>query len=167
MRRLPYARVKSLVKPAYRVAAHHNGSDPGCLWETPTLLVGIRRVARFVAATWARLYKELRLRGTGDMTRSIVFGRRDSMKLPKLLAGLAIAGMALAACGTSNSTGTANKGTIKIGVDFPESGAETSNGIPSLNGVKFAVQQLGSVDGFTLEVFNLDDAVNGVHDPKN
>lgn len=88
------------------------------------------------------------------------------MKMPKLLAGIAVAGLALAACGTSNSGGTANKGVIKIGVDFPESGAETSNGIPSLNGVKFAVQQLGSVDGFTLQVFNLDDAVNGVHDPQ-
>jgi branched-chain amino acid transport system substrate-binding protein len=88
------------------------------------------------------------------------------MKLPKLLAGLAVASVALAACGTSNSGGSASKGVIKIGVDFPESGAETSNGIPSLNGVKFAVQQLGSVDGFTLQVFNLDDAVNGVHDPQ-
>ena len=87
------------------------------------------------------------------------------MRLSKLLAGLAVASVALAACGTSNA-GTANKGTIKIGVDFPESGAETSNGIPSLNGVKFAVKQLASVDGFTLEVFNLDDAVNGVHDPQ-
>jgi len=88
------------------------------------------------------------------------------MKLPKLLAGLAVASMALAACGTSNTGNNASKGTIKIGVDFPESGAETSNGIPSLNGVKFAVQQLGSVDGFSLQVFNLDDAVNGVHDPQ-
>jgi len=89
------------------------------------------------------------------------------MRLPKLLAGLAVASVALAACGTGNNAGgSANKGTIKIGVDLPESGAETSNGIPTLNGVKFAVSQLKSVDGFTLEVFNLDDAVNGVHDPQ-
>jgi branched-chain amino acid transport system substrate-binding protein len=88
------------------------------------------------------------------------------MKLPKLLAGLAVASLALAACGTSNSTSSTNKGVIKIGVDFPESGAETSNGIPSLNGVKFAVKQLGSVDGFSLEVSNLDDAVGGVHNPQ-
>lgn len=87
------------------------------------------------------------------------------MRLPKLLAGLAVVSLALAACGTS-TTGTSVKGTIKIGVDLPESGAETSNGIPTLNGVKFAVSQLKSVDGFTLEVFNLDDAVNGVHDPQ-
>src|SRR5437870_8180442 len=87
------------------------------------------------------------------------------MRLSKLLAGLAVASLALAACGTSGG-GTANKGTIKIGVDLPESGAETSNGIPTLNGVKFAVDQVKSVDGFTLQYFNLDDAVNGVHDPQ-
>src|SRR5437899_1987401 len=81
------------------------------------------------------------------------------MKWPKLLAGLAVA-----ACGGS-STGSAVKGTIKIGVDFPEPGAETSNGVPALNGVRFAVTKTGSVDGFTLEVKNLDDAVAGVHDP--
>jgi branched-chain amino acid transport system substrate-binding protein len=87
------------------------------------------------------------------------------MKPPKLLAGLAVASMALAACGTSSTSTNANKGTIKIGVDFPESGAETSNGVPALNGVKFAVSQVKSTDGYTLEVFNLDDAVGGVHDP--
>jgi branched-chain amino acid transport system substrate-binding protein len=87
------------------------------------------------------------------------------MKWPKLLAGLAVASVVLAACGNS-STGNAVKGTIKLAVDLPESGAETSNGIPTLNGVKFAVSQLKSVDGFTLDVFNLDDAVNGVHDPQ-
>ena len=88
------------------------------------------------------------------------------MRLPKLLAGLALASVVLAACGTTNNAGNTNKGTIKIAVDLPESGAETSNGIPTLNGVKFAVSQVKSVDGFTLEVFNLDDAVNGVHDPQ-
>lgn len=88
------------------------------------------------------------------------------MRLPKLLAALAVASVALAACGGGGGGGNANKGTIKIGVDLPESGAETSNGIPTLNGVKFAVDQTKSVDGFTLQVFNLDDAVNGVHDPQ-
>jgi len=87
------------------------------------------------------------------------------MRLPKLLAGLAVAGVALAACGTT-TTGTQNKGTIKIGVDLPESGAEASNGIPTLNGVKYAVQTAGSVEGYTIKVENLDDAVNGVHDPQ-
>ena len=70
----------------------------------------------------------------------------------------------LAACGSSSTAG--NKGTIKIGVDLPESGNETSNGIPTLNGVKFAVQEAGSIKGFTLAVENKDDAVNGAHDPQ-
>jgi branched-chain amino acid transport system substrate-binding protein len=87
------------------------------------------------------------------------------MKLSKLLAVLAVASVALAACGTSTG-GTGNKGTIKLGVDLPESGAEASDGIPTLNGVKYAVQTAGTVEGFTIEVSNLDDAVNGVHDPQ-
>jgi len=87
------------------------------------------------------------------------------MRLSKLLAGLAVASVALAACGTSGG-GTANKGTIKIGVDLPESGAEASDGIPTLNGVKYAVQTQTTVEGFTIKVSNLDDAVSGVHDPQ-
>ncbi len=87
------------------------------------------------------------------------------MRLPKLLAGLALASVVLAACGTGGG-GTTSKGTIKIGVELPESGAEASNGIPTLNGVKYAVQEAKTVEGFTLAVFNLDDAVNGVHDPQ-
>src|SRR5438309_334212 len=82
--------------------------------------------------------------------------------------GVAIAAIGLvgglAACGSSSTAG--NKGTIKIGVDLPESGNETSNGIPTLNGVKFAVQEAGSIKGFTLAVENKDDAVNGAHDPQ-
>jgi branched-chain amino acid transport system substrate-binding protein len=88
------------------------------------------------------------------------------MRLPKLLAGVALASVVLAACGTGGGGGTSNKGTIKIGVELPESGAEASNGIPTLNGVKYAVQTAGTVEGFKLEVYNLDDAVNGVHDPQ-
>jgi branched-chain amino acid transport system substrate-binding protein len=87
----------------------------------------------------------------------------------KPLAVAVAAALAAAACGGgSSSTGgtTTNKGTILIGVDLPESGGELSNGIPTLNGVKFAVQQIGSVKGFKLDVSNFDDAVNGVHDPQ-
>ena len=40
------------------------------------------------------------------------------MRLPKLLAGLAVASVALAACGTSGGTGQTIKGTIKIGIDL-------------------------------------------------
>jgi branched-chain amino acid transport system substrate-binding protein len=80
------------------------------------------------------------------------------------LALTAIGLVGIAACGSSSSGGAANKGTIKIGVELPESGKEASNGLPTLNGVKFAVQKVGSIKGFTLAVENKDDAVNGSHD---
>ena len=95
------------------------------------------------------------------------------MRLPKLLAGLAVASVALAACGTgSGGTGQSIKGTIKIGIDLPVSGADASDGQPTQNGAKLAIKLAGKVCGasshtdacFTLQSFPLDDAVNGVHD---
>ena len=95
------------------------------------------------------------------------------MKLPKLLAGLAVASMALAACGTTNTgTGQSIKGTIKIGIDLPVSGSDASDGQPTQNGAKLAIKLAGKVCGasshtdacFTLQSDPLDDAVNGVHD---
>jgi branched-chain amino acid transport system substrate-binding protein len=68
--------------------------------------------------------------------------------------------------GGGGGGGGQNKGTIAIGVDLPESGSEASNGVPTLNGVKFAVAQQKSIKGFNLTVVNFDDAVNGVHDPQ-
>jgi len=61
------------------------------------------------------------------------------MRLPKLLAGLAVASMALAACGTSSTGGQSIKGTIKIGIDLPVSGSDASDGQPTQNGAKLAV----------------------------
>jgi branched-chain amino acid transport system substrate-binding protein len=86
-----------------------------------------------------------------------------------LAVAVAAAFAAFACGGTSSSTtsgSTANKGTIAIGVDLPQSGGESSNGVPTLNGVKYAVQQIKSVKGFKLDTVNFDDAVNGVHDPQ-
>jgi branched-chain amino acid transport system substrate-binding protein len=79
---------------------------------------------------------------------------------------VAASALAIIACGGSNAPAPGSKGTIVIGVDLPESGNEASNGIPTLNGVKFAVQQQGDLKGFKIEVLNFDDAVNGVHDPQ-
>src|SRR5689334_19405101 len=79
-----------------------------------------------------------------------------------------VAALCAFACGTnggSSGGGNANKGTIKIGVDLPESGSEASDGVPTLHGIQFAVDQAGSVDGFKLEVDNHDDAPAGQHDP--
>jgi branched-chain amino acid transport system substrate-binding protein len=86
------------------------------------------------------------------------------MKLRHAMAFGAVGLVGLSACGSS-STGSANKGTISIGVELPESGKEASNGLPTLNGVKYAVQKVGTIKGFTLAVVNKDDAVNGSHDP--
>jgi branched-chain amino acid transport system substrate-binding protein len=94
------------------------------------------------------------------------------MRLPKLLAGLAVASVALAACGTSSTGGQSIKGTIKIGIDLPVSGSDASDGQPTQNGAKLAIKLAGKVCGasshtdacFTLASFPLDDAVNGVHD---
>jgi branched-chain amino acid transport system substrate-binding protein len=88
------------------------------------------------------------------------------MNKPKVLAAIGLAGLVLAACGNSSTGGTTNKGTIKIAVDLPMSGSEASNGVPTLAGAKFAIDQTKSVDGFTLQITNTDDAVNGVHDPQ-
>jgi len=94
------------------------------------------------------------------------------MRLPKLLAVLAVASVGLATCGSSTSSGTSIKGTIKAGIDLPVSGADASDGQPTQNGAKLAVKLAGKVCGasshtdacFTLASFPLDDAVNGVHD---
>ena len=79
----------------------------------------------------------------------------------------AVAALAIVAVscggGTSSGTGT-SKGTISIGVDLPESGAAASSGLPTLNGVKFAVQKAGAaVSGYSLTVENRDDAVGGAY----
>lgn len=80
-------------------------------------------------------------------------------------------GSATAAATTAANTTTttaAGSGTVKIGVDLPMSGSEAANGVPTLNGIKLAVDQAnkkGGVAGFKIEVVSLDDAVNGLHDP--
>ena len=74
-----------------------------------------------------------------------------------------------AACSSSTSTTSPSGGNvIKVGVDFPLSGADASDGIPSKNGVLLAVSdanKLHLIPGFTIQADVLDDAVNGVHDP--
>lgn len=73
-----------------------------------------------------------------------------------------------AACstgGTGGGGGT-DKGEIIIASDLPVSGADASDGIPTQNGVQFAVEQTGSIKGFKLTFKAFDDAVNGTHDPQ-
>ena len=83
---------------------------------------------------------------------------------PGRVAAVAAFALVAVACGGggSGSSSGSNKGTIAIGVDLPESGAAASSGLPTLNGVKFAIQKAGgSIDGWTLAVENRDDAVSG------
>jgi len=91
-----------------------------------------------------------------------------------MLASVAFgAAFAIAITGCSRSSSTSSSGpsggaTIKIGVDFPLSGADATDGQPAANGVRLAVadaNRANAVPGFTLEANVLDDAVNGVHDP--
>jgi branched-chain amino acid transport system substrate-binding protein len=66
--------------------------------------------------------------------------------------------------GAANAAG----GTIKIGIDFPLSGADAADGGPAANGVILAVEQAnkrGVPGGYTFETSELDDAVQGKHDP--
>jgi branched-chain amino acid transport system substrate-binding protein len=64
-------------------------------------------------------------------------------------------------------------GVIKIGVDLPTSGADASDGVPARNGAELAIEQANAAGGVTiggtaykLEMYALDDAVNGVHNPE-
>src|SRR5690242_20086347 len=84
----------------------------------------------------------------------------------RFLAIAAGAAFAVFACGGSPSTGSSggNKGTFKIGVDLPESGAAASAGLPTLHGVELAVKQVndnGGIEGYKVAVDNHDDAVSG------
>ena len=63
------------------------------------------------------------------------------------------------------SGGSAPQKAIKIGVDLPLSGAEGRAGTPALNGIQFFFHQHPTLDGFTVQVTALDDAVGGVRDP--
>jgi branched-chain amino acid transport system substrate-binding protein len=62
------------------------------------------------------------------------------------------------ACGAGGTGGT--KGTIKIGSDLPTC---TVGGKATENGAKFAVQQKGSIEGFTIQFQGFDDCRQGAY----
>jgi branched-chain amino acid transport system substrate-binding protein len=76
---------------------------------------------------------------------------------------------AAATPGTAGAGAASSGGTVKIGIDLPVSGADASIGLPTQNGAVLAVEeanQHGFAGGkFKLEVSELDDAVQGKHDP--
>ena len=71
--------------------------------------------------------------------------------------------------GTSSTVADASAGNaIKIGIDMPVSGADASTGIPTRNGAVQAIEEAnakGLPGGFKLVGYDLDDAVQGAHDP--
>jgi branched-chain amino acid transport system substrate-binding protein len=92
------------------------------------------------------------------------------------LAGVLVAGCAPSSTSSQSSSGAsapagadANAGgTIKIGIDLPVSGADASTGIPTRNGAVQAVEEAnakGVPGGFKFAAYDLDDAVQGAHDP--
>ncbi len=98
---------------------------------------------------------------------------------PLLLQRLGVVALtcALAACSggtstsqsSSSSSASSGEQVIKIGIDLPVSGADTSDGQPTANGAILAVEdanQHGFAGGkYKLEADLLDDAVQGKHDP--
>ncbi len=88
------------------------------------------------------------------------------MGLPLLLGLLAACG-----AGTSSGSGTAPQSTvtIKIGSDFPVSGADQTAGLPAQNGVQYAVDEANSkniLPGYKFALDHRDDVgASNKHDP--
>ena len=78
------------------------------------------------------------------------------MKLAKIGVLAVIAILVFAGCSSSSTASGAAGKPIKIGTEFPMSGAETANGEPSANGVKLAIKQAnakGEIPGYTIDIF--------------
>jgi branched-chain amino acid transport system substrate-binding protein len=69
---------------------------------------------------------------------------------------------------SQSSSASATGVTIKIGIDLPLSGADAATGIPTRNGSVMAIEETdakGAPGGITFVAYDLDDAVQGAHDP--
>ena len=110
------------------------------------------------------------------------------MKFARIGAAVAAATMIVAACGSSSGTASPSAAAsaaassaasaaasqaasqaaaidVKVGIEFPMSGGEAPNGVPSANGVALALAQI-QVPGFNITINQQDDAVNGQHNPQ-
>ena len=67
---------------------------------------------------------------------------------------------------TSATTAAATTGEVIIASDLPTSGADASSGLPTQNGVAFAMSQTTTYKGIKITFKPFDDTVNGVHDPQ-
>ena len=68
--------------------------------------------------------------------------------------------------GAAATTAAAATGEVIIASDLPTSGADASSGLPTQNGVAFALSQTTSYKGIKITFKPYDDTVNGVHDPQ-
>jgi branched-chain amino acid transport system substrate-binding protein len=69
---------------------------------------------------------------------------------------------------SQSASGSSSGQTIKIGMDLPLSGGDASNGIPTRAGALLAIDEAnakGVPGGFKFAAYDLDDAVQGAHDP--
>jgi len=83
-------------------------------------------------------------------------------------AAAACAVLLAAGCAGGSSAGPTGS-TIKIGIDLPLSGTDATVGQSTLNGAVLAVEQAnakGLPGGFKIELDQLDDTVQGVHNPQ-
>jgi branched-chain amino acid transport system substrate-binding protein len=83
----------------------------------------------------------------------------------------------LTACSSTSGSSSSSQATssespgatgIKIGIDLPLSGGDAATGIPTRNGAVLAVEQADAKmrpGGITFTAYDLDDAVQGSHDP--
>jgi len=84
------------------------------------------------------------------------------MKLTRVGAAIAAASIVVAACG---GTGGDDGKTIKVGITLPLSGSSLASAGPARDGALLAIKEF-ELDGYTVEPYVLDHAVNGVHDPQ-
>jgi branched-chain amino acid transport system substrate-binding protein len=102
---------------------------------------------------------------------------RCSSHVARLVAAFSAAAL-VSACSSAPTTSQASSAqtgaagaaptVIKIGIDLPVSGADASTGIPTRNGAVQAIEEAdakGAPAGFTFVAYDLDDAVQGAHDP--
>ncbi|GAC1303426.1 MAG: branched-chain amino acid ABC transporter substrate-binding protein [Vulcanimicrobiaceae bacterium] len=93
-------------------------------------------------------------------------GARARISLAALLASLVTG---CASHSSSTTQGAAGGGdVVKIGIDMPVSGADASTGIPTRNGAVQAIEEAnakGAPGGVKFAAYDLDDAVQGAHDP--
>jgi branched-chain amino acid transport system substrate-binding protein len=67
---------------------------------------------------------------------------------------------------TSADAASGSAMVVKIGIDMPVSGADASTGIPTRNGAVKAIEEANSRrPAVTFAAYDLDDAVQGAHDP--